>query len=67
MTEKKAADKSAAQDTADKDEAKAEETPNSEVEAGENWPDGASDAVKAYEELRANPPEDQEGLTPKPE
>lgn len=41
--------------------------PNSVQEAGKNWPDGAPDSVKEYEELRANPPEGQEGLTPKPE
>lgn len=46
---------------------KKDETPNSVKEAGKNWPDGAPDSVKEYEELRANPPEEQKDLTPKPE
>jgi hypothetical protein len=62
MTDKAKESKATAKD----DEAK-DETPNTEVEAGENWPEGAPDAVKEYEELRANPPAEQEGLTPKPE
>jgi hypothetical protein len=50
-----------------KSEAKEEETPNTVDEAAKNWPEGQPDSVKEYEALRANPPAEQEGLTPKPE
>jgi hypothetical protein len=60
--------------TEKKDEAKAKPAPaaapterETSAEYADKWPDNAPNSVKEYEELRANPPESQKDLTPKPE